>query len=217
MTGTWPAEAMFFGIAVQVTHSPSRQFHTAVLYRFGNVLWMGDLQSHLRTCKEKADSAKNFYWLAPDLIEEDQRILAAKIDSWLDKNENKIPYSVAHPGGVVFRDDIWVGDEPGQGLTCATFVIELFNELAIPFLDIRTWKKRPGDDEWAQKILSWIGPSMSQEHVAAQQVRIGQTVRVRPTDVAAAGLLVSQAMEAALTFDQVAPTSESVEAKLLPK
>ena len=217
MTDTWPADTMFFGIAILVTHPPSRQFHTAALYRFGNELWIGDLQDHLRTCSAKAEPNENIYWVAPDLVEEEQRILAAKIDAWLDKNENKIPYSVAHPGGVVFRDDIWIGDEPGQGLTCATFIIELFKELAIPFIDVKTWQKRDGDEQWAERILFFISKSMSQEHIVAQQSRIGESVRVRPTDVAAAGLLVSQTMEAALTFDQVAPTSERVEAKLLPE
>jgi hypothetical protein len=208
---------MFFGIAILVSHRPSRQFHTAALYRFDNELWMGDLQSHLRTCRTKAEPTESTYWVAPDLVEEDQRILAAKIDAWLDKNENKIPYSVAHPGGVVFRDDVWVGDEPGQGLTCATFLVELFKELAIPFIDVETWRKRDGDDEWAKKILPLICASMSQMHVDAQRIRIGDTIRVRPTDVAAAGLLVNQEMDEALTFDQVAPTSARVEAKLLPE
>ena len=208
---------MFFGIAILVSHRPSRQFHTAALYRFGNELWMGDLQGHLRTCRAKAEPTESTYWVVPDLVEEDQRILAAKIDAWLDKNENKIPYSVAHPGGVVFRDDVWVGDEPGQGLTCATFLVELFKELAIPFIDVETWRKRDGDEEWAKKILPLICDSMSQMHVDAQRIRIGDTIRVRPTDVAAAGLLVKQEMDVALTFDQVAPTSEMVEAKLLPE
>lgn len=214
---TWPEDAMLFGITIQVSHPPSRQFHTAALYRFGNVLWMGDLQNHLRTCRTKAKPTESIYWLAPDLVEEEQKILAAKIDAWLDTNENKIPYSVASPGGSVFRDDVWVGNEPGQGLTCATFLVELFKELAIPFIDVETWQNRDGDDAWAEKLLTLIGTSMSPIHVNAQRLRIGDSIRVRPTDVAAAGLLVSQEMEVALTFDQVAPTSAWVEAKLLPE
>lgn len=206
---------MVFGITIQVVHPPSRQFHTAAIYRFGNELWIGDLQSHLRTSRTKAEPREDIFWLAPDLIEEEQRILAAKIDAWLDTNENKIPYSVAHPGGVVFRDDVWVGTELGQGLTCATLIVELFDELAIPFIDTSTWKKRDGDDAWASQILSLIGESMSPLHLNAQRERIGDTVRVRPSDIAAAGLLANQAMVDALTFDEVAPTSECVEAKLL--
>lgn len=207
---------MIFGIAIQVTHPPTRQFHTAILYRSNDVLWKGELQSHLRTCKEKAIPIESIYWVAPDLIEEEQRILAATIDAWLDKNENKIPYSVAHPGGVVFRDAVWIGNEPGQGLTCATLVIELFKELGIPFVDVDTWKKRLGDDEWAEKILFWIGRSMPPEHVAVQKIRIGEAVRIRPTDVTAAGLLVNQEMAEALTFTEVDPLSIKVESKLLP-
>lgn len=212
---TWPEIAMIFGIAIQVTHPQSRQLHVAALYRFDNVLKIGELKSHLRTNRSIAEQNESSYWVAPDLSTEDQRILAAKIDAWLDKNENKIPYSVAHLGGVVFRDDVWVGDEPGQGLTCATFIIELFKELAIPFIDIETWQHRPGDKEWSEKILSWISGSMSQEHVAAQRERLGEAIRVRPSDVVAAGLLVDQSMDMALTFAETAPISERVEEKLL--
>lgn len=206
---------MFFGLVIQVSDPSTRQFHAAALYRFDNRLKIGDLQSHLRTRRAEARASSSLYWVAPDLNQEDQRILAATIDAWLEENANRIPYSVAHPGGVIFKDNVWVGNAPGQGLTCATFIVELFNELGIPFIDIDTWQERVGDTEWAQRILSAMADCMLPEHVEAQRSRIGKTARVRPADIAAAGHLIHQEMESPLQFYRVDPLSACIEATLL--
>lgn len=206
---------MLFGLAIQVSDPDNNQLHAATLYRFNGRLMIGDLQNHFFTRRDEARASKNLYWLAPDLSQEDQRILAAKADAWLEENSGRIPYSVAHPGGVVFSDNVWVGNEPGQGLTCATFVVELFNELGIPFIDSGTWLTREGDAEWAQRILDMIGHIMAPEHVEAQKNRIGNTIRIRPADVAAAGLLINQQLETALAFNEVAPLSADIEKYLL--
>ncbi len=206
---------MRFALMIQISDPFTRQLHTAALYRFENRLMIGDLQSHLRTRRAEVRPSNSLFWIALDLNQEDQRILAATIDTWLDENEGKIPYSVAHPGGVVFKDNAWVGNEPGQGLTCATFIVELFNELGIPFIDVETWKPRTGDPEWAERILAMISNSMSPEHINAQLAKIGQTIRVRPADIAAAGHLVHQKMEVPLDFDDVDPLSACIEVALL--
>ncbi|MFP3586375.1 hypothetical protein SCB29_22320 [Paraburkholderia sp. SIMBA_055] len=138
--------------------------------------------------------------------------MAAKIDAWLDENENKIPYSVAHPGGVVFKDNVWVGNEPGQGLTCATFIVELFNELGYPFIDANTWQQRADDAEWARHILDGMSSRMNAQHVEVQRARIGDdTIRIRPSDIAAAGHLIREETETPLTFEQVDPLAMAIE------
>lgn len=46
---------------------------------------------------------------------------------------------------------------------------------------------------------------MSKEHVDAQQARISNVIRVRPSDIASAAHLVHQEQEEPLSFKQVAP------------
>ena len=212
---SWPDESLRFGIMIQVSDPSSNQLHVAALYRVDNCLMIGDLQNHLLTRRTVVRPSAGLFWIAPNLNQEDQQILAATIDTWLDVNENKIPYSVAHPGGVIFKDNVWVGNEPSQGLTCATFISELFNELGFPFINIGTWQSRIGDDEWAKRILDMISESMSPEHVEAQLNNIGQTTRVRPADIAAAGHLVHQDMVDSLNFCEVDPLSTCIEKNLL--
>lgn len=212
---SWPEPSMCFGLAVHVANPATKQLHAATLYRFDGRLMIGDVQTHLVSCRREVRASERIYWIAPDLVLEDQRILAAKVDAWLDENQGRIPYSVAHPGGVIFKDNVWVGNEPGQGLTCATFVVALFDELGIPFIDVDTWKERTGDVEWAQGILEMLKDLMSPDHVAAQEERLGETIRVRPSDVAAAALLMHHEMESALHFSEVSPLSACVETSLL--
>lgn len=206
---------MCFGLAIQVTDPVNGQLHAVALYRFDGRLMIGDLQSHFRTRRADVRASDSLFWIAPDLSHEDQRILAATIDAWLDLNANKIPYSVAHPGGVIFKDNVWVGNEPGQGLTCATFIVALFDELGIPFIELGSWEERAGDVEWAERILVALAPFMSAEHIEAQRERIGTAIRVRPADIAAAGHLIRQDMDAPLPFRDVEPLSATIEAQML--
>lgn len=206
---------MIFGVAIRVTNRATGQLHVAAIYRLRGTLMIGELCDHFLTRRVEAHANEGILWVEPRLSEEERKFLAAKINAWLELNGGKIPYSVASPGGVIFRDDIWVGDSPGQGLTCATFIVELFKELGIPFIDSKSWRAREGDDEWARGILQMLRGCMSPEHVAAQMDLIGREPRIRPSDVAAAGVLISEAAKDGLSFDLVSPTSEEIEAKLL--
>ncbi len=206
---------MVFGIVIWVADRSSRQLHVAALYKFDNELLIGDLQWHHRASCRIATPKNNAFWIAPALNNVDQRILAGTLHAWIEKNGSNIPYSVAHPGGMVFRDNVWVGNEPGQGLTCATFIAELFKELGLPFIDVNTWEKRSEDNEWAERILGLLASCMDPIEVEAQRIRIGESIRVRPADVAAAGLLLTEDMETSMTFTQIAPTAKCVEEKLL--
>ena len=206
---------MYFGIAVQVTDPNTNQLHTATLYQVDGKHMIGDVQWHLRSRREDARPSDRLYWIAPALSQDEQRMLAAKADAWLDNNAGRIPYSVADPGGVVFADDVWVGDEPGRGLTCATFIVALFDELGIPFVDVAAWQRRAGDAEWFESILSAIEGTASAEHVTAQRDRLGTAVRVRPSDVVAAGMLVDEKTELPFRFDEVGPLSAVIEWDLL--
>lgn len=126
-------------------------------------------------------------------------------------NANKIPYSVASPGGVIFKDDVWVGDEPGQGLTCATFLIALFDELGIPFIAKDSWQSRPGDEDWSESILVMLSALMTKDHVDAQRSRIGEVVRIRPSDITSAAHHINQELSEPLTFEKVAPLAAVIE------
>lgn len=212
---SWPSKGHFFCLAVQVASRPRRQLHSIALYQFEGEFKFGDLQSHLKTRCAPASPSDSIFWISLDLEAEDQKVLAAKIESWLSKNVNRIPYSVASPGGVVFRDDVWVGELPGQGMTCSTFIVALFEELGYPFIDVSTWEQRDGDALWASSILELLGPGMDEQHVAVQRSLLGQGIRVRPSDIVGAGSLLTADTAVGLIFQEVDPVSNQIELCLL--
>ncbi|MDH0275300.1 MULTISPECIES: hypothetical protein [Stenotrophomonas] len=189
---SWPAPDMLFGLVLSLSSPERDQFHVAVFFRdeVGAVLMYGDLQWHLRARCSEAVARDRYIWVCPRLGEFDQILLASKAKIWLENNPDTIPYSVSHPmGGVMFKDDKWAGEAPGMGLTCATFVVALFDELGIPFIDSSSWQERDGDAEWKSEILMYLRncPGVAPEHVEAQMNSLGATVRIRPSDVFAAG------------------------------
>ncbi|WP_138464148.1 hypothetical protein [Stenotrophomonas maltophilia] len=214
---SWPAPDMFFGLVLSLSSPERDQFHVAVFFRdgVGAALMYGDLQWHLRARCSEAVAQDRYIWVCPRLDEFDQILLASKAKIWLENNPDAIPYSVSHPvGGVMFRDDKWVGDAPGMGLTCATFVVALFDELGIPFIDSSSWQERDGDEEWKKEILTYLSnyPGVTPEHVEAQMSSLGDTVRIRPSDVFAAGrCLTGSEAHPGLCFELVSGESVEVE------
>ena len=212
---SWPDNSMKFGLAIQLTDPKRKQFHVMAIYRKDHSLIIGDLQWHFKVGRRYAGDEPEIKWVAPDLNEMDQRLLASKIDVWLELNATKIPYSVAHPGGIIWKDNVWAGNQPGQGLTCATFILELFKELGIPFVDVESWDARCGDKEWAENILNILRSKLSTADFEAQRDRLGSTVRIRPSDVVSAAHLVKADLEVALRFKEVSPVAACIEHELL--
>ena len=212
---SWPDNSVKFGLAIKLVNAERKQFHVMAIYRKAQSLMIGDLQWHLVAERKNAEHAPEIKWIAPDLSEMDQRLLASKIDVWLELNASKIPYSVAHPGGVIWTDNVWSGSQPGQGLTCATFILELFKELGIPFVDVDSWEERSGDREWAECLLGWLERSLSPADFQAQRDRIGTTVRIRPSDVVSAAHLLRADSEIPLRFKEVSPLAACIENELL--
>ena len=217
MPESWPKKSEFFGLAVKVVGTAPQQLHIGAFFWSDDELYLGDLQWHLRLGREKARSADGFYWLPLNIDVNEQRLLAAQLEAWLRLNNGRIPYAAASAGPVHFRDDVWVSSPPGVGLTCATFIVELFRELQIPFIDLSSWRQRAGDAEWAARILQLLSvhSSASRAHVEAQYGAIGHMRRVRPSDLVAAGLLQSPNAMKGVEFKDVHSFSTKFEEALL--
>ena len=213
-----PSDNFRFGIAIQVSDRAERQLHIGILFRGSDdALQIGDVANHYwsRILPARADG--RYVWLEADLDYTTALILAARTEALLRDNEGKIPYSVASHGRV-WKDGIWVGDEPGQGLTCATFVLSVFTETGLDLLTPEGWVGRPDDQAWAEKVARAMAeqPGATEEHLKAQLARIGESIRVRPMDVAVACKLSKYSNdEKPLSFTDVAGPSNYWESVLL--
>lgn len=210
---TWPKADFKFGVAIKKTGK--NQLHVSALFRGAAQLFLGDVRGHLVSAKSRAVPNRDILWVNPDIDQVDAEVLASLAEEWLDANVDRIPYSVASPGGVLFYEGRYVGTEPGQGLTCATFVVQLFKDSGFAFIDDKNWVNRDGDIEWKQRILELLRSRLPPGEADAQMNLIGSTFRVRPSDVAAAACHIFPNMTSNLEADEIDATRIDIEKRLL--
>lgn len=78
---------------------------------------------------------------------------------------------------------------PGSdGLTCATFVAQIFADAGLPIVDITTWKPRDEDIAWGNAVCDELrDANATQEHIDTVRANI-TGLRVRPEEVAYAAV-----------------------------
>jgi len=120
-----------------------------------------------------------------------QRSIAAFCRRVWRKNSKKgIPYAFSNPGQSF-------DDETGRfligpsrfGLTCASFVLAVFDAAGFPLAEYGSWPvDRTGDREWQEKIVDLLQSRAEPEHITHLRNEIG-AVRYRPEEVAASTAL----------------------------
>jgi hypothetical protein len=102
----------------------------------------------------------------------------------VDINKGKIPYGFSFRDGLLSPNGKWQG-EPGEGLTCATFVLSIFHALHINILDIESWYNKPEEDKFIDdKWMQVVCPGCDQQ--VQQRLYAGNvSPRFRPEEVLA--------------------------------
>ncbi len=76
-----------------------------------------------------------------------------------------------------------------DGLTCTTFVVEVFRAASIPLVNYQNWPSDPANVAWGESVCTELARrGASQEHVDAVRKNIGG-LRVRPYEAVGAALL----------------------------
>lgn len=137
-----------------------------------------------------------YYWIKSALDVRLQRLICVWMDElWETNRSAEIPYSVVwSPGGYWDENKQFTKNELGEGLTCASFVISVFEAYGLPLLDLKSWPKRPNrqDRRWQRRVLSFLIDFGRREridvteHVARQVRRLPSAVRFRPDQVGGA-------------------------------
>jgi hypothetical protein len=207
-----PAQSNYPHIAVAVNREGS---HVGLLYRLNSAEpkllhlgWHHELY-------EDDTIRRGYAWTAcVGFAGSEGRDLA----SWLQKvyraNVGRIPYGINYwPGACFDEDGVFTPSHDGLGLTCATFVMALFEAKSYPIINIGSWKSRADDEEWFNNVVDDLKnrSSASQEHIDAQIAAIGNAVRFRPLEVAAAAAIYD---EDPIAFEQAVPISEQFKSDL---
>jgi hypothetical protein len=86
--------------------------------------------------------------------------------------------------GSFGKTGIYSTPRASDGLTCATYIVEIFRGAMIKLLDETTWKPNDENRQWQEAICKFLATRADAEHLAAVQRNING-LRIRPEEVAA--------------------------------
>ena len=178
------------GIALR-TFRGEAQIYIGLLYKIDNA---AALMLHLRWHFDvKNDVPTDEYrWIQIDLDQINRRNLAA-LCRLIASRSDKIPYGLNYNGLYFSAGGEYLSRAPGEGLTCATFVMAVFATHKIPILKLAEWSIRPEDIRWQLGQLQ----RMQQAYplvATAMAGFVGQQ-RFRPPEVAAGAISVKRPLE----------------------
>lgn len=182
--------------------------HTGILHRDHGTLFVLDLLWHrrLRSCACKEIQAS----VVPDLDPDEINDVTAMCRLIHRRNANPdpqlrlgIPYAFRHGNNDRFNaatGELMLLD--GLGLTCSTFVLTVFESVKLPLIDFDTWVNREDDNVRHERLLDMMRngipahnvPPAEPAHVAAVAAEL-PCIRIRPEEVAAAGMSDTRAVE----------------------
>ncbi|MFZ6873530.1 hypothetical protein ACO0LF_15850 [Undibacterium sp. Di27W] len=98
-----------------------------------------------------------------------------------------------------------------HGLTCATFVTEIFRAAVLPLVDETTWKETAENIVWGNEVVDLLQrQGVSNDHVIAVRASVNG-IRIRPDEVGAAGCLPFKKRPA--KFEDISPITPTVMSK----
>ena len=167
-------------------------FHVGVLYKLdGGPARIYHLAWHHRLLNETPTS--KYHWIQSGLKPDTMRVIAAGINAFAKRaSTKKIAYSpnytdtdYFHPGTLRY-----LRTGPGEGLTCATFVLALHKAFQVKLLDTSTWPvSRESDQSWREHVIKQLRERPeNDEHIEAHISAIetsSAALRYRPEEVAA--------------------------------
>jgi len=176
-------EVDILGVAITVDDS-GNQNHIGLLYKLDLDQSTDLLHLAFHFLLLKTKPSDRYLWLECGLDKINKAAMAAFCQDVYEANgADSIPYGIDLSGKSFDSvTGLW-NHKTCTGLTCSTFVMEVFSALGHSILDIDTWKPRESDKEWQANIISTLlSNGASNDHVDYQMKHIG-AFRFRPEEV----------------------------------
>lgn len=176
-----------------IMQSGPNQRHVGFLYKLGNEpAKMLHLAWQHKLCEEPPTA--DYCWVQSGLDETNRKVIAPAVAEVFSSQQLPMPYSPIFQG-VYFDANTLEYDrhEPGEGLTCATFIMAVLDALGRPLFDVDEWAARDADAQWHDTIINMLqrSPDASPEHIAAMRAR-PRGARFRPEEVVGSMAVSSQ-------------------------
>ncbi|MCX7087054.1 MAG: hypothetical protein NTV00_03260 [Methylococcales bacterium] len=144
--------------------------------------------------RKDTPNPKKYLWLNVPIDPINKIHLATVCELIFQSNIDRIPYGISMEGTGFSEDGTFITEHKFAGLTCATFVIQVFHSQGYKIVDVENWCERDDDKVWQSSILRCLEEGgASAEHVEFQRQQIPKgAARFRPEEVAAAASLPGQ-------------------------
>lgn len=112
-----------------------------------------------------------------------------------------------------FQGNTYSAPEGSNGLTCASFVLEVLRAGNIPLINESTWEKTPENERWGAQVCDALAETegVTADHVAAVRASING-LRLIPYEVSGAASLPKE--QRPTTYQLVQPHAQGAEAAL---
>ena len=157
--------------------------HVGFLYRREDAsIWFCDVAWEL-WLRNEPKNQHDMCWVNIGLPDSILELVAAILEE-MDKNKGAIPYDVRYSSSQSYFDpSSWEYTNQAPGLTCATFVMALFQGLQIALFNVDAWPSRPGDEPALDNLISHLAAD-GVDPIRIQEMRTNhKNVRFRPEEV----------------------------------
>lgn len=189
-------------LAVAIKKTSAGLNHTGMLYKRNSreKTKLFHLEWHHKLTNENAEEKIGYCWGESDLCDAVKRRIIGQIINILRHKDNPpVQYGFSRHGLSFDEKGYYIKTLAGEGLTCATFVLDIFKSVGIPILKEDGWPTRDEDQEWKEFIVSELEktPNIEEDHIEALK-QSENIVRFRPEEVAAGYIEESRAWPASL-------------------
>lgn len=177
-------------LAILIRRLPGGGTHTGIIHQSGGTLYELDLQWHNRL---NASAMMEHQPCTEPLAEPEAidsvRAICRLIMRRREEGGNCIPYAIGPGDGSFFdpQDGTYVLGS-GLGLTCSSFVLKVFEAGRLPLADLAGWPLRDDDDQRHSDLVEMLRENGAQPDHVERVAAVPRCIRVRPEEVAAAGL-----------------------------
>lgn len=180
-----PMNVADIGIAIH-----QHEEHIGLLYRVTvqapalllHMPWHNKLRS-------ESPAAHYVLWVDPSIPKERARVVAAFCRRiWKTNEANGLPYGLSQPNRFFDHTGGVLKGPAKVGLTCATFVLAVFDAAGLTLVRYETWPKPTANDIKRQEDLATqleMDEQVSREHARVFRSEVGN-IRYRPFEVAGA-------------------------------
>lgn len=179
-------------IGIVISHD-EEQFHCGISYELDKGFKVLHLAWH-HHLEFTEDSNEFTHWIKPNIHEIRQKMISTKCRR-IKNNLHKmpVPYALLYDQTTFNQEGILMLGENEHGLTCATFVLAVFNSCGIKLIDTEHWPIREEDKVWHEQIIRILNSSrsVSMEHKRNVANEKG-CARFRPEEVGMSSTFLPQ-------------------------